>query len=673
MFKFLKNTLYILILLLYSSNLEYSIASNTNKNSTNSISNKLKPSATFHNKVSGNISITKTQFDKFKANIKDEIIAEQALMLSASAINNLLYNTKEFKYLCTYSGINTWSYLDAMKNGLTKFINNISKQKIKINNLSQEDYSNSLLDKVSEFYIQYSIDRNNKTIENFLSENKGEIDKTLLNKIIDNFDALGFNRIIYQVIKGTGKVKEILDNKNKINNKELSEDTNNEESDDTKVFIKLDNPTGTCWLNSAFQLLYTTAINSDNLSDTTFYKFIQFLKIRQKEWKQEIKNKDYKEIISEEKKLVLNGVITSQKYRVLTDKINLIGELENFEKQAGNNDKYPNIITKEQLDKWNKKPGVIAAKQELNKLKEMQSQGSNEIHGIKLLLNIFPELKSLFYIKYSEQKYNVNISEEQTVFGNTIQEEVIALNNMLPGKKEYMPHCKILTQAVYSTGLMAKDEVINTNIKHVKEFPKYLIVNGFHYDNHNADVLVSGLDFNELHNNYISGFDENGKLIIYELSSIGMSKDVEVLQSQDENSSKGHGYALYKSNDNWYVMNDNNPYKKLSKTEFEDIIESDKASTFIYKKLYYEKEIKKDKKYGNNNKGNEDKVIKGNKKDNINTDNKLEVTKQNNTNKTDKKNNINRNNKDEVKNDSKVKNKELVKTDKQNKDTEKTN
>ena len=642
MFKILKNVLYILTILLYFSNMEFSIADSTTKNNT--ISNRLKPSAVFHSKLNNNIKITAEQFKKFKENIKNEIIAEQALMLGASAINNLLHNTKEFKYLCTYNGINTWSYFDAIRNGLTKFVSSISKTKIKINNLLKESYSNALLDKVAEFYVQYIFNRNNKSIDKFLSENKGEIDKAVLNKIISNFDTLGFDKVIYQVIKGTEKVTEILNN-NKLNNKELIESGNNEESDNTATMIKLDNPTGTCWLNSAFQLVYTTAINFSNLSNTTFYKFIQFLKVRYEEWKQEIKNKNYREVISEENKLVLNGVITSQKYRVLTDKLNLINELENFENQAGNNDKYPDIITKEEIDKWNKKPGVIKAKQELKSLKEMQLKGNNEAHGIKLLLNIFPELKSLFDIKYNEQKYNVDISNEQTSFGNAIQEEVVSINNVCPGNKEQMPQYQLLTQNVYSTGVMAKDEVINKNVKHVKEFPKYLIVNGFHYDERNVDTLMSGLVFEELHNNYISGFDDNGKLIVYELSSIGMSKDVAT--SQNDDSSKGHGYALYRSDDNWYVMNDNNPYKKLSRTEFEDIIESDQASTFIYKQIYYEQNDNGKKKKESKNKKE---AAKEDKEKENEKGNKQEV-KKDSKNKV-KKNNENKEKKNEVKNDN---------------------
>ena len=155
---------------------------------------------------------------------------------------------------------------------------------------------------------------------------------------------------------------------------------------------------------------------------------------------------------------------------------------------------------------------------------------------------------------------------------------------------------------MYSTGIMVKDEIINEKTSTIEKLPEYLIINASHYENDKKDVLEAGLTFDKIHNNYISGFNENGELVIYKLSSTGMSRDGK--------SSRSHGYAMYKGNDNWYVMDDNDPYKKLTQTEFDDIIKKDKASTFIYKRIYCETASKSN----NQSNNRKDAVKKTNKK-----------------------------------------------------------
>ncbi|MBR1944563.1 MAG: hypothetical protein IJ848_03805 [Alphaproteobacteria bacterium] len=567
MLNLLKLTLPLLVLICYNANAEY------HDLSSNYINN-FAPSIVLQNRAinNTNTSVSLTQFNQFKQDIKDKTIAQQALMLGASAIDNAFYNLKEFNYICTYDkNLNTWSYFDAMRHGLNKFINNISKDKIKISNRFEKQYSNALLDKVAEYYIDYSINKKKDSINALLNNNEVATDQFIM-----NFNALGFNNIINNVINGTCKVKSIITQNNNQHNKELSE---TEISNNKKPFIKLNNPTGTCWLNSAFQLLYTTAINCNSMSNTIFDRFIKFLYTRQEEWKKEVKKKDYKQVISTEKK----GGFTIQHYKILNDKINLISELERFEKQLGEAER----------NEWNNKPNVISSKNELKKLKTMQSQGNSEIHGIKLLLNIFPELKNVFSVQYSNNKNKIDSSNGDNIFGTYVNDgEVKSLNNLLPSNSKHSVRSHISQQQrsiTYRNLTIAQDTLKNENVKYINKYPNNIITKAGHYEN---NELCNGLKFNTTYNNYLSGFDKDGKLLIYKLSSIGMSKDGKA--------SKSHGYTMYRSNNSWYVMDDNDPYKKLTQKEFNYMISKHEASTLIYNQIYCETTNKINHKTNNN-------------------------------------------------------------------------
>ena len=637
MLKLLKLTLPLLLVL--SNNIEIADCRITNNYKSQEV-NANKPSVELRNpsiNLNNTKQTTKKELEEFWNCIDgNKFFKNIALQLSESLLNNHFHNIKKFNYKYIEeleqkgSNINTWSYFDAMYNGLQEIINSLNlksdnyKEKLTMKSLfNTNNYSTDLLNKASYQYLyKYCnakyMNNNNKTI----------------NDIWKNFDALGFDKIFNTIVKGTLKVKNLLQPVEKdkkplqLNNKELSDNYEKDLNNNNAYLFKLENhDIGICWLDTSFEIIYNSILNTNykDITNTNFYKFIKFLEQKQKARAQEVKTKNGKEVISKTKKTT-NGTMTYYHTTYITDQISILEAFDEFEKQ----------MKKEELESWNNNDNVKKAKEELhnliekhneskkkkmadiqkalqdgldgktitnsNETQQPNSNGNNTINGINLFINLFPELKNILVPQYNivdtndnkktDNNNNNNVNENITC-GSLYENEIKSFDNFI-GITNYGISKSIQYKLLYSTNKKVitgeYDTLTTSNTKYITSLPEYMILNGYHYDN-NKSCGIQGMKFDETLNNYIVGFNNKNELAIYEISSMAMNKN-----------GVAHAYALYKDNNGWYIMDDHNKYYRLKPEEFKEIIEKDKVETFVYKKLYCNNiDAEDDKKQENNN------------------------------------------------------------------------
>ena len=375
--------------------------------------------------------------------------------------------------------------------------------------------------------------------------------------------------------------------------------------------------------------MYNSILNSNNkdITNTNFYKFIKFLEQKQKNRAIEVKNKNGIEVISQTKK-EKNCIKKIESTTKITDQISILESLDEFMSQ----------MKKEDLEAWNKEDSVKKAKEKINELikenketkkqkkehliKELQkklndnsyvnnqnieleqpsqsnNQGGNSIQGINLLINLFPELKKVFVPQFALTKNNNNKEdkskdknndnnktiEENITCGDLHENKVCSFDNIASVDSSKMvvhsinssTNYKIITSANYREEIPVSkhDTLTISNNKQITSLPEYMILNGWNFEGNDSGIRIQGMKFDEALNKYIVGFNEKSELIIYEVSSMVMGKN-----------NQKHAYSLYKGGNDWYIMDDHNKYYKLKPEEFKEIIEKDKVSTFVYKKLY---------------------------------------------------------------------------------------
>ena len=561
------------------------------------------------------VKVDNNEMKQFQECIKNENTKKYPLMLSESLLNNYLYNISEFKFVSEKedaNSINVWQYFNAMKNALQTSLNKNGSNKQTIKALYYNIFEQSLqlhnesLNKIADLYIDYKISNDSSKIKEFLKDNKYNIDEqSLLNNFL-NFYTLGFTDIINKIVKGTLVLHNELPNL-KINNKALTDNYDRQLDDNTKYIIKIENyDIGRCWFDTAFEIVYTAAINSCNndlLKNTFFGKFIMFLEELQKNRAKYVKKQGGKEITYVETKSIPGGVQTITHFAEISDHIDIWEAFTEFEIKMHQ----ANI-----LSTWNAQEGVQQAKEELHKMIDENRRakeermarikgcgnssnnnnsnisGSDTQHGINLLSRVFPELKQILIPTYDVDTSNLDSKAEDSTCGNMVDNRISSFGNVVPKDlgNEKNKHEGI--KAHYSSSYLPinklniniiLDKLTTGNIKHIKELPEYIVVNGLHYKNNNNDAK-SGMKFDKELHERIVGFNEKSELVIAELSSMAMGR-----------SDAEHAYALYKGNDGWYIMDDNskkdnNLYKKLTTDEFDKIVKKDKVEAFVYKKLY---------------------------------------------------------------------------------------
>ena len=606
----------------------------------------INPNLTFYNTNTP----TAEEIDEFWECIDSNTrFKSYALMLATSSLNTQINNIKavNFKYIPELPDINSWSLFSAMNNALQKAINSFGGGKtksLKIKPLFNTNYSNAMLDAIADIYLRsYSYTKNSSYSGKF--EQKLSFDSLLYVKTI--FEKLKFDKIFETVIKGTLKIKELLQTVEKdkkplqLSNKLLTDSYDKVLDENTGYFLKLENyDIGICWLDASFELIYTSVLNSNSkdIKNTNFYKFIKFLEQKQKNRAIEVKKKNGIEVISQTKK-ERNRIKTIESTTKITDQISILEALDEFISQ----------MKKEDLEAWNKEDNVKKAKEKINELikenketkkqkkehliKELQNKlnnnsyankqnieleqpsqsnnnrGGNSIQGINLFINLFPELKKLFIpqlelIKNNNKEDtnkdknndNNNQIDDNITCGDLINNEISSFDNIFsvdPSKKvvhsiNSSTNYKIITSANYKEEipLSKHDTLTVSNYKKMTSLPEYMILNGWNFEGNDSGIRIQGMKFDETLNKYIVGFDEKSELAIYEVSSMVMGKNTQK-----------HAYSLYKGGSDWYIMDDHNKYYKLKPEEFKEIIEKDKVSTFVYKKLYcgkIEKDTKKE-------------------------------------------------------------------------------
>ncbi|MBQ9441176.1 MAG: hypothetical protein IJU54_02115 [Alphaproteobacteria bacterium] len=551
------------------------------------------------------IMVDQNEIKQFQECIKDESIKSYSLMLSDSLLNNYLYNTSKFQFVSDDKNANVFQYFNAMKNALqTSFNqNSTNKQIIKelyCNKFDKLQVHNPLLNEIADLYIDYKFNNDSGKIKDFLKDNKYNINKnSLLNNFL-NFYTLGFTAIINQVVKGSLVLRNELP-KLKLNNKVLTDDYNKELDDKTNYIIKMANHNiGICWFNTSVTTVLAAAINSDNknlLQNTNFARFIKHLEEAQKDRAKEFKKKNGVEITRVEETVIAPNTLGYRTSWIeMTDQIDILEEFDKFEKQ----------MKKERLEDWNKEPGVLRAKSELYKMinanKEVETKridrfkngnnspynnfsgnfASNCFYGINLLTRVFPELKQILTPTYDIDTSNLDSRAEDSTCGDMIDNMISSFSNMAQQDKykKIAYHFDSKSRPYENANVnIIKNKLTVDNLKHIKNLPEYLVVTGDHYDSNSTD-RIPGMKFDTKLHEHVVGFNRKSELVIAELSSIAMHK----------NGAK-HAYALYKGNDGWYIMDDNskkenNLYKKLTQTEFDEIVARDKVEAFIYKKLY---------------------------------------------------------------------------------------
>ena len=690
MLKSLKFTLPLLVLL--SGNIDVVDCKIIDNNKLYNRSNTNDTSVELHNTSLNSYNIkapTEEELKEFWNCIDgNKFFKSIALQLSKSLLNNHLNNIKTFNYKYIKeledknSSISTWSYFDAMCNGLQEVINNLNlksdnyKEKLTIKSLfNNNKYSNELLDKLSYYYLyrNYFSHPSHKTIIDRINHSSKICEQSICD-VWNNFDALGFDKIFNKIVKGTLKVKNLLQPTDKdikplqSNNKELNDNYNKALDNNSGYFLKLENyDVGICWLDSAFEIVYNSILNikDKDIENTNFYKFVKFLEQKQKARAQEVKKKNGKEVISKTKK-TKNGTMIYYHTTYITDQISILKSFEEFEKQ----------MKKEELEAWNKDNNVQKAKEEIHKLikkhneskkkemeriqKELQDglngkkvnsnandnkeqqykdNGNSAYHGINLFINLFPELKKIFVPQYNieekndnnkqeeksgdKEKNNNKNNEEDITCENLFENEINSFNNFTKiTNYKLLPY--INYELRYSTNkkvITGKYDILTTNnTECIASLPEYMILSGRHYENNNKNISV-GMKFDENLNKYIVGFNGKSELLIYEISSMAMNK-----------SGAEHAYSMYKDNNGWYIMDDHNKYYKLKPEEFKEIIEKDKVETFVYKQLYCNKlDVEETKKQENKNKTNnsEEKENKNIKQQDTEKKNNVEVKNNN--------------------------------------------
>ncbi len=552
------------------------------------------------------ITVDQNETKQFQECIKDENMKNYSLMLSDSLLNNYLYNISKFQFVSDDENANVYQYFNAMKNALQTSCNQNStnKQIIKelyYNKFDKLQVHNPLLNEIADLYIDYKFNNNSGKIKDFLKDNKYNINKnSLLNNLL-NFYTLGFTDIINQVVKGSLVLRNELP-KLTLNNKVLTDDYNKELDDKTKYIIKMANHNiGICWFNTSVATVLAAAINSNNknlLKNTNFARFINHLEEVQKDRAKEFKKKNGVGITRVEETVIAPNTLG---YRIswigMTDQIDILEEFDRFEKQ----------MKKKRLEYWNKEPGVLPAKSELYKMinanKEVETKridrfkngnnssynnfsgnfASNCFYGINLLTRVFPELKQILTPIYDIDTSNLDSSAEDSTCGDMIDNRISSFSNIAQQdtykKIHYQFDPKGSESYENANVNIIKNKLTVDNLKHIKYLPEYMLVTGEHYDSNSTD-RIPGTKFDAKLHEHVVGFNRKSELVIAELSSMAMHK----------NGAK-HAYALYKGNDGWYIMDDNskkenNLYKKLTQTEFDEIVARDKVEAFIYKKLY---------------------------------------------------------------------------------------
>ncbi len=530
-----------------------------------------KPSVTFFNESinSYDTTINKQELKEFQEILKNskddkDITFNQYIKdIYYQILSNYYYNVKKFQFTTGNADFHFFNYFYAIENSIKNLLktNNIKDIQHKI--ITDDKNNNALLSKIAELYIEHKFNTlDEKKIEEFLSKNNDKFNiYSLVNEFL-NFYTIGFDDILNQIIKFTLKIKNqlslVVTNKNNLNNKVLQTVYDCGKLPNTILQLKFENYNlGVCWFNTAFETVYTIALNSNIGNDTTFKQFVKHLQTAQ-----------FNKI-----KLVKNSNATKQYgnycYK-MTEQINLLKELNNFieNMKISNTAQYnewmdtinSNELSKKALEEINTliKEDAEAEKrlqhnlaQGINKITSTH-HGNNSSYGISLLCNIFPELKPLFEIKYDKTIEKNSKETIQDYYCNNLSTPIA---NIFPVEytKKYGNKITMAWIPHNESANTVTDKMQPFNIKHIKEFPEYIILDT-NKQNNIEDTIVR--------------ITENGELLIYKLSNLAKNKV-----------GMNHAYAVYFNADGAQLMDDHNNYH----TSYNN---KDPIELAIYKQVY---------------------------------------------------------------------------------------
>ena len=548
--------------------------------------NNFTPSVELRGKsiLENTTKVTNEELQEFSNITKDYRAKIIALGLSSQLLNDHFCNIKTFNYKYIQElGNSVWvvSYFDAMKNGLQNFINNQSKDKLIIES-PFEKYNNPTLDDAANIYIA-KISNNNAKKEFKMSEDS-------IRDAIYNFDALGFDKIFYKVVKGTLKANKVI-NEVFLDNKQ----TNN--------VSELENHEGICAWNASFSALQTSGlINSD---------FIEILGNLKKD-KEELLRKNDGQLCKQVTKAEIPGGIKTQEHSVQDiPSVNIFTALDKYKKKDSASSESLNEILekiKEHKDFDKTTQDLINKKNVDGLLRHFDTaknnKGANSLHTLKVLADVLGIKDKIV------PSTDNNTKDDDITCGSFVEGKISSIN-------QYQETGFSVSQVSKTTNgyvISVHDTLTFDGMKHINKLPENMVIKGIKQEG-NTNRLGS-MKFDEKIHKYVFVFDETGDLAIGQLSSMAMNQK-----------NRPHAVGIYIDKDNnYYMMDDNTRKVKDEKTNKEKIksgyykIEDSKKNetlnnyTFeygIYKQIY-RGGIEKDSK----NKITSGIIMKENKKDN---------------------------------------------------------
>jgi len=473
--------------------------------------------------------------------IKDNNMKIAAAQLLSQLLSYHFYNIEKFNYkyiqeLETNGIMLIASYFDAMKNGLQSIINNKNENNKLIIKSPFEKYNNSVLDNIATIYIS-NISKNNIVNEEL---QKCKVSKSAINDAIYHFNILGFDKIFYKIVKGTLKAKEVT-NKTLLDNKP------------TTKFSEFNNNTGICSFNASMSALQASGVLSSEFSkmiDNSTQKKEESLK---KSGGKLLKQVTRTKIPGGER--IQEQIVEDRKSVNIFD---IVNEYIENKKKKGENSEYLKQ-EKEVLDKikeqkeFNKEKQKLINQGNVDKLLKFlnnpkNNKGANSLHTLNLWISVLG-LKDKLMPKYNVDKTDDN-TDDNIICGKFIEGKVGAINQYnVDG---------FSTRTSYETInniIVSKQDILTCDINHyITKLPEYMVIQGVKQEgniNH-----IGKMKFDEKIHKYIYSFDENGELVVGQLSSMVM-----------EQKNRAHAVAIYIDKDNSYYMMDDNTRKVEYKTK----------------------------------------------------------------------------------------------------------